>query len=154
MTDVAPPRKPHRRSLLAAIALTGAPMSQEPEIRAAVERYAAAWKAGDLAAIAACYHADFTLHYFGANGLAGDHAGKAAALAALAEFSRRTRRRLVEIVAVLAGAERGAVIAREALGPDAVQVERVLVYAVRDSLLKDCWVYDQDQGLIDRLVGG
>lgn len=128
-------------------------MSQEPEIRAAVERYAAAWSAGELAAIAACYHEGFSLHYFGANGLSGDHVGKAAALATLGEFSRRTRRRLVRIVAVAAGPERGVVIAREALGPDAVEVERVLVYAVEDGLLKDCWVYDQDQGLIDRLVG-
>ena len=125
----------------------------ESEIRAAVERYAAAWKAGDLAAIAACYHEGFTLHYFGANALSGDHVGKAAALATLGEFSRRTRRRLVEIVAVTAGPERGAVIAREALGPQGLEMERVLVYAVEDGLLKDCWVYDQDQALIDRLVG-
>lgn len=125
----------------------------ESEIRDAVERYAAAWKAGDLAAIAACYHEGFTLHYFGANALSGDHVGKAAALSTLAEFSRRTRRRLVAIVDVLAGPERGAVIAREALGPDAVEVERVLVYAVQDGLLRDCWIYDRDQALIDRLVG-
>lgn len=154
MTDAGPPRKPSRRGVLAGLAQPGAPaMSHETEIRRAVERYAAAWRSGDLAAIAACYHEGFTLHYFGANALSGDHRGKPAALGVLADFSRRTRRRLVEIVAVLAGPERGAVIAREALGPDGVEVERVLVYAVRDGLLKDCWVYDQDQALIDRLVG-
>jgi ketosteroid isomerase-like protein len=70
---------------------------------AAVRRYADAWKAGDLAGIFACYHEDFTLHYGGANPLSGVHAGKAAALQVLAEVSRRTNRKLEEIVDVGAG---------------------------------------------------
>ena len=124
-------------------------------LRAVIERYAAAWAAGDQAKIVACYHPEVTLHYFGANALAGDHVGKAAALATLADFGRRTQRKLIGVVATLAGAERGAVIARErlGLGAAAVEVERVLVYAVRDGLLHQCWVYDADQRLIDRLVG-
>ena len=128
-------------------------MSSEEEIRSAVERYAAAWKSGDMAAIVACYHDDFTLHYFGRNALSGDHVGKAAALKTLAEFSMRTKRRLVSIVATLAGAERGAVIAREALGPNGQEAERVLVYTVKDGLLHECWVYDTDQRFIDELIG-
>lgn len=127
----------------------------EPQIRAIIDRYASAWAAGDRVAMPDCYHEKFSLHYFGRHALAGDHIGKAAALATLAEFSRRTRRRLVRIVAAMAGPERGAIIARESLGQGAaaVEVERLLVYAVQDGLLKDCWVYDQDQALIDRLVG-
>lgn len=130
-------------------------MTQKTEIRDAVERYAKAWAAGDMAGIMACYDEDFTLHYGGANALSGDHLGKAAALATLAEFSKRTGRRLVRIVDVMAGDERGVVIAREALGPDdaRVEVERVLVYRVKAGLFAECWVYDQDQALIDRLVG-
>lgn len=127
--------------------------SVERDIRDAVERYVAAWNSGDMAAIVACYHDDFMLHYGGRNALSGDHRGKAAALATLAEFSRRTGRKLVRIVDVLAGAQRGCVIARETLGPDAVEIERVLVYAVRDGLLHECWVHDHDQPLIDALVG-
>jgi len=125
------------------------------DLRAVVERYAAAWAAGDPAKIVACYHPDVILHYFGANALAGDHVGKAAALRTLADFGQRTQRKLVAVVATLAGAERGAVIARERLGVGAaaVEVERVLVYAVRDGLLHECWVYDADQRQIDRLVG-
>lgn len=128
-------------------------MSNEAEIRSAVERYAAAWKSGDMAAIVACYHDDFTLHYFGRNALSGDHVGRAASLNTLAEFSKRTKRRLVSIVSTLAGPEHGAVIAREAVGPNAVEIERVLVYAVKDGLLHECWVYDTDQRLIDQLIG-
>jgi hypothetical protein len=150
----------NRRAVLAAPILLISPtkaqaMPQDPAIKAAVERYAAAWQAGDTAAIVAGYGEGFTLHYGGRNALSGDHVGKAAALGVLAEFSRRTGRRLVRIVDVLAGAERGVVIAREALGkgPDAVEVERVLVYRVAGGLFAECWVHDADQDLIDRLVG-
>ena len=66
--------------------------------RQAISRYATAWLAGDRASLAACYHDDFTLHYFGRNPLAGDHTGKAAALGILAEVTRRTNRRLLAIV--------------------------------------------------------
>ena len=130
-------------------------MSHRDEIADAVERYASAWSRGDTAAIVGCYGEGFTLQYAGANALSGVHAGKAAALGCLAEFSRRTNRRLVRIVDVLAGNERGVVVAREALGPDEarVEVERVLVYRVEDGVFTECWVHDQDQAVIDRLVG-
>ena len=55
----------------------------------------------------------------------------------------------------MAGPERGAIVARERLGIDraAVEVERVLVYTVVEGQLHECWVYDADPPLIDRLVG-
>ena len=114
--------------------------------RLAVSRYASAWLAGERAALAACYHDDFTLHYFGRNPLAGDHRGKAAALSILAEVTQRTNRRLLAIVDVMAGPERGALLVRERFERDGrtAEVERLLVYAVRDGLLSECWVYDQD----------
>ena len=33
------------------------------------------------------------------------------------------------------------------------EIERLLVYAVRDGLLWECWVYDQDQALVDAFLG-
>jgi len=122
---------------------------------AAVQRYAEAWKSGDLAAIVACYHDDFTLHYGGAHSLSGTHAGKPAALAALAEFSKRTGRKLVSVLDVMAGPERAVVIAREHFdnGTLIADVDRVLVYRVADGMLRECWLYDADQALIDRFVG-
>ena len=122
--------------------------------RQAINRYATAWLAGDRAALAACYHDDFTLHYFGRNPLAGDHAGKAAALGVLAEVTRRTNRRLLAIVDVMAGPERGALLVRERFERDGrtAELERLLVYAVRDGLLGECWVYDQDQALVDAFL--
>jgi ketosteroid isomerase-like protein len=119
--------------------------------RAVVERYARAWEAGDLTALRACYHPNFTLHYFGDHPLTGDHVGLVVALATLAEVSRRTRRKLVRIVDVTAGPERAVIIAREAFERDGVvtELDRVLVYRIDADLLVECWVYDGDQALVD-----
>jgi len=125
------------------------------EIRRVVERYACAWAAGDMAIIADSYHADFVLHYFGRHRLAGVHVGKTAAMATLADFSIATGRRLGGVLAVLSGPERGAILARETLrkGQETVEVDRLLLYAVRNGRLAECWVYDADQNLIDACVG-
>ena len=87
--------------------------------------------------------------------MAGDHAGKAAALGVLAEVTRRANRRLLAIVDIMAGPERGALLVRERFERDGrtAEVERLLVYApVRDGLLGECWVYDQDQALVDAFL--
>ena len=123
-------------------------------IRRAVSGYAAAWLAGDRQAMLASYHDDFTLHYFGRNPLAGIHRGKPAALAILAEVTRRSNRKLSGIIDVMAGPERGALLVREIFQRDGktAEVERLLVYSVRDELLWQCWVYDQDQALVDTFL--
>ncbi|HZE52804.1 MAG TPA: nuclear transport factor 2 family protein [Bradyrhizobium sp.] len=123
-------------------------------IRRAVSGYAAAWLAGDRQAMLASYHDDFTLHYFGRNPLAGIHRGKPAALAILAEVTRRSHRKLSGIVDVMAGPERGALLVREIFQRDGktAEVERLLVYSVSDELLWQCWVYDQDQALVDAFL--
>jgi uncharacterized protein len=125
--------------------------AQIAEVRDAVTRYATAWLAGDRAAIAACYHDEFTLHYAGQNPLAGTHRGKAEAQTALAEVARRANRRLLGVDDVMAGPHRGAVLVRELFSRDGrtAELERLLVYAVRDGLLSECWVYDRDQATVD-----
>jgi hypothetical protein len=130
------------------------PDAQRAEIMKALERYVAAWRAGDLAALTACYHDDFTLHYFGRSPLAGDHRGRSAALRVLSDVSRRTNRRLVAIIDVMAGRRRGAIVAREAFQRETLkaEVDRVLVYTVQDGQLHECWVYDADQELVDRFL--
>ena len=134
------------------LAAGNAPVAES--IRRAVSGYAAAWLAGDRQAMLASYHDEFTLHYFGANPLAGMHRGKPAALAILAEVTRRSHRKLLGIVDVMAGAERGALLVREIFQRDGktAEVERLLVYSVRDELLWQCWVYDQDQALVDTFL--
>ena len=134
------------------LAAGNAPVAES--IRRAVSGYAAAWLAGDRQAMLASYHDDFTLHYFGRNPLAGIHRGKPAALAILAEVTRRTHRKLSGIVDVMVGPERGALLVREIFQRDGktAEVERLLVYSVRDELLWQCWVYDQDQALVDAFL--
>jgi ketosteroid isomerase-like protein len=120
-----------------------------------VRAYGDAWARGNLAALIALYHDDFTLHYGGANRLSGTHRGKDAALKALAEVSLATGRRLIEIVDVMAGNARATIVARErfeALG-EVAELERVLVYRIADGRLRECWVFDADQAVVDRFIG-
>lgn len=119
-----------------------------------LQRYARAWESGDVKAAVACYHPDFTLHYFGHNALTGTHAGLQAALPKLAEFTRRTQRKLVSIVDAFAGEERVCLVARERFtqGSEQHEVERVFVYTTKDDRLHHCWVYDADPTLIDRYL--
>ncbi len=131
-------------------------MSSTPEVAtaanlAAVRCYVDAWLAGDFPAMMATYADDFVVHWFGDNPFAKTYQGKAEAIPALMAFTQRTGRRLVEIVDVTAGPARAVVIVREAVTIDGVEreIERVLVYRTEAGLLAECWVYDQDQRLVD-----
>jgi ketosteroid isomerase-like protein len=119
-----------------------------------VRRYADAWAAGDAATVVALYADDIVLHYFGDNPLAGDHAGKAAALAALGKISQAVRRAAPEIHDVLGGEHHAAILAKERWGEgkDAVELNRVLLYHVRDGKLSECWIYDGDQRAVDNIL--
>lgn len=121
---------------------------------AVAERYAKAWRAGDRVVMADCYHDAFTLHYFGNNPFAGDHIGKDTALATLAKLTRHTNRRLLDIVDVMAGPNRAVIVAREQFERDGrtAELERILVYAIKDDRLHECWVYDGDRALVDGLL--
>jgi hypothetical protein len=128
---------------------------QTEGIRSVIERYADAWQRRDPAALT-LYHPQFTVHWFGKNPLSGTHVGAQQVREALSELTRRTNRSLVKIVATLAGSERGAIIARESFGTgDArVEMDRVLIFAVAEGRLRECWVYDADPQLLDRYITG
>lgn len=121
---------------------------------AVVKRYAEAWLAGDLATVAASYHDDIVLYYGGANPFSGVHTGKPAALAVLGEISRRAQRKLLAVIDMMAGPERACVVARERFArfDETHELERTLLYRIEDGRLRECWVFDQDQALIDRLL--
>jgi len=123
---------------------------------AAARRYADVWVAGDFPALVAAYHDDFVLHWFGENPHARTYRGKPEAVGALMDFTRRTNRRLIGIVDVMAGPERAVILARESItaGGETREVERAVVYRVEDGLMAECWVYDQDQRFIDKALGG
>lgn len=123
--------------------------------RDVIARYAAAWTAGDFAALFALYADDFVLHYPGSHRLSGTHVGKDAALKAMGEFTVATGRKLVAVVDTMAGEARAAQIVRETMvTPEGVrEVERVFAYRIEGGLMRECWLYDSEQALIDRLVG-
>ncbi|RQO61679.1 nuclear transport factor 2 family protein [Variovorax sp. KBW07] len=123
-------------------------------IHAVVQRYADAWVANDLKAIFDCYHDEVVFHYFGRSPLAGTHRGKAACLAVLKQVKERTNRRLLSIRDVLAGEHFGLIVAVEQFehGGRAIELERLLRYAVRDDRLSECWIYDEDQRLVDEVL--
>ena len=117
---------------------------------AVLRRYADAWLAGDIDALFAAYADDAVFHYFGETDLAGDHVGKDACLAAMITVSSRAPRDQLEVVDVLAGDVLGAIVVRERLAGTHV-VERAFLYRVEGDRIAECWLYDQDQRLIDRL---
>jgi uncharacterized protein len=128
-------------------------MNSQPDkdIYAVVRRYADAWTANDLRAIVDCYHDDVVFHYFGRSPLAGTHRGKAACLEILKQVREKTNRKLVSVKDVLAGEYFGLIVAVERFERNgaSVQIERILRYSVRDGKLSECWVYDEDQRLVD-----
>lgn len=128
-------------------------MSTSKNIHEVVQRYADAWAANDVVTVLDCYHDDIVFHYFGRHPLAGEHRGKAACLDVLKQVRQRTNRKLLAIRDVLVGERFGAVLALERFERDGeqVEVERLLKYTVRDGKLAECWVYDEDQALMDRM---
>jgi len=128
-------------------------MNPRPDngIYAAVKQYADAWASNDLRAIVDCYHDEVVFHYFGRSPLAGTHRGKVACLGVLKRVREMTNRKLVAIRDVLAGEHFGLIVAIEQFERNgtAVEIERMLKYTVRDGKLAECWVYDEDQRLVD-----
>jgi uncharacterized protein len=127
----------------------------EDRMRSLLDRYSMAWQNGNWQAMLDCYHDDFTLNYFGSNALSGRHPGKGRAVSILREFTRRTRRELVSVLAVMPGPILGALAVREKLidGDASREIDRILVYSAHEGRLRECWVYDQDQIMIDHIVG-
>lgn len=117
---------------------------------AVVEAYADAWTAGEAARIFALYSDGMTLHWHGANPLAGSHRGKPAAVAALMAFTGKTGRKLLAVRHVMACPHRATMIVEEELGGRAV--ERILVFRVEAGLLAECWAYDAEQAWVDGLL--
>ena len=127
-------------------------MTTTDDARAVAERYARAWLDDDLDGILGCYADGFTLHYFGNNPFTGTHAGKDAALAVLLEVGARAPRELVAVDDILAGPGSAVIVAREniSVGDAKTEIRRVLRYRVEGDQFAECWLYEEDQSLIDR----
>ena len=127
-------------------------MSLSQDARAVAERYATAWKTDDLGGILDCYADDFTLHYFGNNPFTGDHVGKEAALNTLLEVGAKAPRKLIAVDDIMAGPNTAVIVAREEVNIDGevFEIGRLLRYRVSGNQFTECWLYEEDQALIDR----
>ncbi len=117
-----------------------------------VRAYTDAWLGGDLVTLLGLYHDDIVLHYGGTNPLAGEHRGKDAALTVLLAVQEKTQRVPLAVLDVLESKDHAAAWIRERWTVDGTETEltRLLVYRVADGQLAECWVYDNDQALVDR----
>jgi uncharacterized protein len=72
-------------------------------------------------------------------------------LAILKQVREKTNRKLLSVKDVLAGEHFGVILAVERFERNgvAVDIERMLRYTVRDGKLAECWIYDEDQRLVD-----
>lgn len=127
-------------------------MNATDAARAVVERYRDAWVANDLTAMLDCYSDEFTLHYFGNNPFTGDHVGKESAIETLLEVAGRAPRSLDAVDEILAGPDAALMVVRESIsfGGETHQIRRVLRYRINDGRLTECWLYEENQDLIDR----
>jgi uncharacterized protein len=117
-----------------------------------VHRYVEAWKQGDIVTVIDCYSPSIVAHYGGTSPFAGTHVGRDAFLQVLADSTARSGRRLVSVDQVHEDASHGAVFATEEfmVDGDPVTVNRALRYRIEDDRIVECWLYDQDQHLVDR----
>jgi len=124
-----------------------------PDARFVTERYCTAWLGGDLETIIDSYADEIVLHYFGENRLSGDHVGKEAALEALATGATIATRELLSIDDILANDDTAVIVATERFTRDGEshEVTRVLRYRIAHDQFVECWLYDEDQSLIDRM---
>ena len=130
----------------------GDAMASTEETTKTVTRYANAWLEDDLDGILGCYSDDFTIHYFGNNPFAGAHVGRDAALTALLNVGARAPRKLLAVDEILAGQATAVLVVREELQVDGdpIEIRRVLRFRVEEDQLVECWLYDEDQAMIDR----
>ena len=129
------------------------PMTSHGDI---VRAYTEAWLAGDIDTVLDLYHPDLVLHYGGANPFAGDHVGKDAAITVLLAVQERTQRVPVQVLDIMESDIHAAAWVRERWIVDGapLELERLLVYRTADDMLAECWLYDQDQALVDRVLSG
>jgi hypothetical protein len=127
-------------------------MSDTDDARRIAERYVAAWTGDDLAGILDCYAEEFTLHYFGDNPFSGDHLGRDAAVETLLAVGAKAPRRLVAVDEILTGPGAAVLVAREEIetGDGPVEIRRVLRYRVAGDRFTECWLYEEDQAVVDR----
>ena len=129
-------------------------MPDDPAPLDVLRRYLALAQAGDWEAAFGLYADDIEMHVPGRSKWAGTLRGVAAARAYIDEARSRAGAVEIDLVDMLAGSERVAVILRERFvrDGDTVDIRRVNVYTVRGGRITEIWIYDHDGEAIDALM--
>ena len=99
----------------------------------------------------AMYADDIVVHYGGRSPYAGVHRGRDRFIEVLVESSIRAQRSLLSIDALFETSSEGAIFTTESvvLGDETQIVKRALRFRVDDLRIQECWLYDQDQHVVD-----
>lgn len=118
----------------------------------AIHRYAAAWKDGDVAGIVGCYAEGVVTHYGGRSSFAGTHVGRDRLVEVLLATKVLGQRELVSIDQVHDDGETGALFVSEQFTVDGETrtVSRAFRYRTNGEQIIECWLYDQDQYVVDQ----
>jgi ketosteroid isomerase-like protein len=121
-----------------------------------MHRYLAAMQAGDRETAFGFYAEDLIAHVPGRSAFAGDLRGREAFIGYIRGVVARFERVEVDLIDMLVGDERVALLLRERLGgPDGdVEIRRANVYLVRDGRIVEVWIFEHDQYAVDELLGG
>jgi ketosteroid isomerase-like protein len=110
--------------------------------------------AGDLEGAAGYYTDDVVFHWAGTGPVAGDHAGKAAYLAALQKLQQIVDSTSVEEHDLLVSDGHAVVLGRGTYvrGEGSISTDRVVVYHFRGDKISEVWVVDVDQAGVDAFL--
>ena len=123
---------------------------------AVIERYLGAARAGDWDAAYGHYADDVVFRIPGRSRYAGEHRGRAAAVAYIEAARGRSHDDVtLEVVDRLESAERVALLVRERFRVDGreVEIRRANVYRVAGEEIVEIWIFEGDQYEVDALFG-
>jgi ketosteroid isomerase-like protein len=117
-------------------------------------RYLAAMESGDRETAFGFYADDLVAHVPGRSALAGELRGRDAFVAYIRAVVARVEHVDVELVEMLVGEERIALLVRERLAGarGGVEIRRANVYRVRDGQIAEIWIYEADQYAVDEFL--
>jgi ketosteroid isomerase-like protein len=123
-----------------------------------MRRYLDAARRGDWQTASGFFAEDIVLHIPGRSSFAGDHRGRDVAVAYIEDARARSRDAEVELelIDMLAGEERVALIVRETFRLDGrvVEIRRANVYRVRGEQIVEISIFEADQYAVDELFAG
>ena len=130
--------------------------ADETTERGVMARYTRAWIDGDLATLVDCYADDVVAHYGGQSPFAGTHDGRDRFLEVLVGTAALGKRELVSVDQIHDDGEWGAAFVTERfeIAGETVTVQRALRYRIVSGRIKECWLFDMDQHLVDRAWTG